>query len=215
MCVVCQRDLVGLTVVNDGVNTRHFAPANTLDRQRIGVSSITSRHSSVGHLLHAFHPFILAVEFSNDIFGQRNGRSRRCIEFMHVVRLFYSHVILRKLVHNLCQLTIQCTENSHTNREVRCPEQRLPTLGTQLSDLSTVVFHPARRSAYHFHIVLESPQIIAECRLGCGKFNGHISRNKCLAVKVLLIIYVDDTHDFVPAAARCLLDHPPHLAISD
>ena len=69
------------------------------------------------------------------------------------MRLLHLHVILRELVHDLCQITVHGREDGHTDREVRSPEERL-TIGTGLTNLVAMFLHPASRKCRTVKILL-------------------------------------------------------------
>ena len=133
---------------------------------------------------------------------------------MHMVRLFHLHVVLWELVHDLSQIAVHSREDGHTDGEVRGPEECL-ALTAGLAHLVAVLRHPTRRAAHYLHTFCPGFQIVAVGRLRGGKLNGHIGRCKLRALKVLLIINVYDTHDFMTTVDGNLLNHLTHLSVAD
>ena len=136
------------------------------------------------------------------------------VELMHVVRLLHLHIVLRELVHNLCQVTVDSREDGHTYREIRGPEECL-TLQASLANLITMLIHPPRRATDHLHALGPSLQIVTIGSLRSREFNSHISRCKLRAVEVLLVVDINDTHNFMTTAEGDLLDHLTHLSVAD
>ena len=68
------------------------------------------------------------------------------VELMHVVCLFHLYVILGELVHNLCQIFVDCREDGYTDTEVRSPKERLSILSTSLAHLVAMLCHPTGRT---------------------------------------------------------------------
>ena len=109
----------------------------------------------------AHHPFLLAVQVFQNPFSQRNGRTTRGIQLVHVVGFYHRHIVVRELVHNLCQVLVHRRKDSHTQAEVRRPEQRLTFLLTQTAHLFAMLSHPSGAARYHFYPILERLQTIA------------------------------------------------------
>ena len=137
------------------------------------------------------------------------------VELMYVMGFFHLDVVLRELVHNLRQILADSTEDGYTNGEVRCPEQRLPFFRTHALHVVTMFLHPSCTTAYHLHVVLKGTKIIAICSLRSRKLYRYISTLEGLAVEVILIVDVDNTHNFMTTAQGYLLYHLTHFAVAD
>ena len=136
------------------------------------------------------------------------------VEFVDVVGLFHAHVILAETVHDVSQIAVDGREDSHSHREVACPEKRLSLLVAESHDVSLVVLFPSRASANHFHSSLERAQNVVVGSIRVGKLYGNIGRSKGLGVEVVLVVDVDDAHDFVSSLLSDALNHVPHLSVS-
>ena len=78
-----------------------------------------------------------------------------------------------------------------------------------------MILQPARRARHYFHALRPSLQIVAVGHSGIGELNGHISRAESIALEILLIVNVNNTHDFMTTAAGYLFDHLAHFAVAD
>ena len=159
-------------------------------------------------------PSLLAVDILHNLLSQRDSRTTGMVEFMHMMRLLHLHVILRELVHDLCQITVHGREDGHTDREVRSPEERL-TIGTGLTNLVAMFLHPASRATHHLDAFRPGLQVVTISRLRRSELNCHISRRKCRTVKILLIVNIDDTHNLMTTVAGNLLYHLTHFSVTD
>ena len=133
---------------------------------------------------------------------------------MHMMGLFHFYVILRELVHDLCQITVHRREDGHTNGEVRSPEECL-AVSTSLAHLITMLLHPPSRAGDDLDTFSPSLQVIAISCLRSSKLDGYVSRSKSRRIKVLLIINIDNTHDFMTTVKGDLLNHFTHLSVAD
>ena len=57
--------------------------------------------------------------------------------------------------------------------------------------------------------------VVAESSRRIGKFYGDIGRGERRRIKVLYVVNINDTYDFVATVTGNLLDHVPHLAVTD
>ena len=136
------------------------------------------------------------------------------VQLVDVMCLLHFHIVLWKLVHDLRQILVDGREDGNANREVRSPEQSLALLVASLAHLVTVFVHPARRAAHHFHTSLPCFDVVAVCSLRGSKLNGNIGTPEGLAFEVLLVVNVNNTHNFVPTTQSYLLYHLAHLAVA-
>src|SRR3712207_1951488 len=77
-----------------------------------------------------------------------------------------------------------------------------------------VILHPARRARNYFHIMLECLEIIIVSGRRIGELNGHISRREGGRVKVMSVIHVNTTYDFMSSPQSDFLYHTPHFTIA-
>ena len=213
--VVGDGDTVGLGVVADAVDARHFAQADGADGQFVGGAGSGARHGAVGCLERALHPARLAVEVLEDAFGQGDGGAARGVQLVDVVRLAHAHVVARELVHNLGQVLVDGREDGHAQAEVARPEQRPFTLGAEAAHFLAVFFRPARAARHELHARLEGLHVVAVGSLGIGELDGHVGRAEGFGLEVLLVVDVDDADDFVSAATGNAFYFLAHLAITD
>ena len=192
---------VGIRIITDGMNTWHLTTADMVNTQQLRVGGV-------------FCPCLLTVYLLYNLFCQRNCRSTGMVELMHMMRLLHLHIILWELVHDLCQITVYCRENSHTDTEVRSPEQGLTSFRTHLTDILSMFLHPSCRTTHHLHVVLEGTLVVSVGCLRGSKLNGDICRSKSGRIKVLLIVYVNNTHNFMTTVKGNLFYHLTHLAIT-
>ena len=168
---------------------------------------VYAQHLGVGSIL---SPSLLAVDVLHYLFSQCDGCSAGMVELMHMMGLLHLHVVLWKLVHDLCQVSVYCREYRHSDVS---PEQRLSLLAHTLYVVA-VVLHPSRRAAHHLHVLLERPEVVTVGSLRSSELYCHVSRCKCLAFKVFLVVNVDDAHYLMTSFAGNLLYHLAHLAVA-
>ena len=134
---------------------------------------------------------------------------------MNVVGFLHAYRVLWETIHDFSQIAVYGREDSHTDAEVRRPEEGLLTVGAEFLHVFLMVFHPTSRTRNHLHVVRESLQIVAVSGSRVGKLNGNIGRAELRAVDVLRVIHVNLTNDFVATLQGDLLDHVSHLSVAD
>ena len=127
---------------------------------------------------------------------------------------FDVHIVLRKAVHQFGQAAVEGLKDSHANREIAGPEQRLAFFLAHLAHLFAVLGKPSRGARHHFYVVCKGLSIVVEGRLGGGKLDGHVCRSKNRAVEVGLVVLVDDANDVVAALFGNLFNHAAHLSVA-
>ena len=204
-----------LAVVADGMDARHLPFANAGDRKLVGLCFTATAYRTIRiyHLIHT--PIALAVKILDNLLSQCDGCSTGMIQLVYMVHLFHLHIILRELVHDLGQIAVHGREDGHTHREVRGPEQRITLFRTHPLHVITMFLHPSSRTRYHLHALGKSLQVVTVCSLRSCELNGHISRSEGLALKVLLVVDINNTHNFMATAFGDLLDHLSHLSVAD
>ena len=76
-------------------------------------------------------------------------------------------------------------------------------------------FHPTCRAGNNLYTLGPRLQIVAVGCLWRRKFNGNIGRCKGLALKLLLVVNINDTHNLMAAAQGYLFYHLTHFAVAD
>ena len=201
MGIMGNRYQIGIGIITDRMNTRYLTTTDMIHTQQLLVCRV-------------FSPCLFTVDTLDYLFGQGNGSTTGMIQFMHMMGLFHLYVILRELVHDLCQITVHSREDGHTDGEVRGPEERL-AVGTGLTHLITMLLHPSCRAGDDLDTFGPSLQVIAISSLRSSKLDGYVSRSKSRRIKVLLIINIDNTHDFMTTVKGDLLNHFTHLPVAD
>ena len=102
MSIVSNRNQVSIRIIADGMDARHLTTADMIHTQILLVCGI---------LL----PSLLAVDILHNLLCQRDGCATGVVEFMHMVRFLHLHIVLRELVHDLCQITVHGREDGHTD----------------------------------------------------------------------------------------------------
>jgi len=133
---------------------------------------------------------------------------------MDVVSLGEADIILSKLVHYLCQITVDGREDGHPHAEVAGPEKRLAVLFAVTLHVGLVVLHPASGAADHLHVVAESLLIVVKGGCGVGELDGDVGRGECGRVEILLIVDIDDAYNLMATLTGYLLNHMSHLAVA-
>ena len=215
MSVVGDGDAVGVAVVFYTMNARHLALAATCNQKWMIAYRIEVVYSPIGIVKFSHRPVAVAVVALNDLLGKCDGCARRMVELMHVVHLLHADVVLRKFVHYLCQIAVHCREDSHSDREIGSPEERLPFFLTHAAHILLVVCLPSRRPAHNLHSAAPCLQVVVVGSSGIGELYRYIGRRKRLGVEVLLVVDVDFTNNLVASGKGYLLYHAPHLAVAN
>ena len=119
-----------------------------------------------------------------------------------------------KTIHNTCQITVYGTEDCYAKAEVGTPEQGLALLHAHLLDLLAMLGNPSSTATYHLHSMLEGLHVVVVGRVRCGKLNGNVGTLECLAIKILLVVYVYGAYYLMPATQCYLLYHTAHFAVT-
>ena len=106
------------------------------------------------------NPMAFAIQIFKNAFGQSDGGSAWCIEFVNMVRFTHSHVVCRKLVHNLCQVFVDGGENGYSQAEIRRPEQGLSLFLAKFFYLVTMLGHPSGAALNQFYTGFEGSDIV-------------------------------------------------------
>lgn len=188
-------------IIRYGVDAGNLFLANVIDAQNLWFCFVQS-------------PAFLTIQVFYDLFRQSDGSARGSIQLVDVVGFHHIHVILVEPVHNFCQIRVYGTEDGNSYAEVGTPEKRLALFGAHAFYVLTVLWYPARAATHYFHVMLESLQEIIISYMRGSELNGDIGRSKSRAVKVLLVVNVDDANNFVTTRKGNLFYHVPHFAIS-
>ena len=137
------------------------------------------------------------------------------VKLMDVVSFHFFHVILRKLIHYSGEIFVYGTEDCNAHRIVACPEKSLASFFTCLFHIIAMLLEPSCAAAHNLHSCFPSPKVIAICRRRSSELNSNVSTCKCLALKVVLIVNVNDAHDLMTATEGNTLYHLAHFPISD
>ena len=74
--------------------------------------------------------------------------------------------------------------------------------------------NPSRTAAHHLHTMLEGFHVVVVSSMRCGKLYGNIGTLECIAIKILLVVYVNNAYYLVSTPQSYLLYHTAHLAVS-
>ena len=214
VCGVGDGNKVGLGVVGDGMDARHFAFADGIDAEEVGGSFLLSFQGAVGQTHLSLHPTVLAVEFGTDLFGQCDGRAARRVEFVYVVRFHLTHVVAGIGIHDTGQVLVDSREDGHAEREITGPEERVALLRTGTAHVGLMVGEPARTSAHHLHALFPSAEVIAVGGGGGGKFDGNVRTAEGVGVEVAEVVCIDNRYNFVATLQGDFFNHVPHLSIA-
>ena len=215
MGVVRDGDAVGLRGVGHGVNARHLVTPHRIDAQCVGCMLGRARDRAVGFVHFALHPRCFSVQALHDLFRQRDGGARRRVEFVHMVCFHHRDVVIGISVHDFGQIFVHGRKDSHAEREVRSPEERVPLGGAGFSHVGFVLREPTCRSAHHLDALRPSLPIVF---VGCGgsrKFDGYVCRAESVGVKVGAVVDINDRNDFVSTRFGDGFDHFAHFSVSD
>ena len=119
-----------------------------------------------------------------------------------------------KAVHDAGKIAVHGTEYGHAKTEIGTPEQSLALLRAHPLHLLAMVGNPSRTAAHHLHAVPEGLHVVVVGSMRCGKLYGHIGTLECIAIKILLVVNVDNAHYLVSTTQGYLLYHTAHLAVS-
>ena len=189
-------------IVGDGVDAGHFLAPDVVDAEHALCRLVQS-------------PALLAVQFLHNGFGQGDGRSRRGVQLVYVVRLHHVHVVLRKLVHDACQIAVHGVEDGYADTEVARPEEGLAFLLAGVTHFLAVFLHPSRRTAHHLHSGRPGFQVVVVGCPGGGELDGYIGTAEGFAAELFLVVYVYDAHNLVTALQGYLLYHAAHFSVSN
>lgn len=215
MCIVSDGDAVGIAVPCNAVDARYLAATDAVDGQFLGCGLVLYGDSAVGSGERAKCPIVLAFHLFEQPFGQGDSRAAGMVEFMDVVHFLHASVVLWELVHDACQIAVYSIEDGYADGEIRSPEEGLAFSRAEVLHLLLVCVEPSCGTGNNFDIGSEAAADVVVGNSGRGKFNGDISAAESLALKVLLVIYIDATHNLVTASECYLLYHTAHLAVSD
>ena len=198
------------------MDSRNLAIAHAVDHQVL-ISDVLIAlivMTVLSPVSHAALPVFLAVDIVDDFLCQGDGSARRSIELMYVMGFLHTYRVLWEPVHDLSQIAVDGREDSHTDTEIRGPEEGLLTIGAEFLHVFLMVFHPSGRTRNHLHIVGESLEIVAVSGSRVGKLDSHIRRAELRAVDIFRVIYVNLTYDFMATLQGDLFDHVSHLAVA-
>ena len=197
------------------MNTRHLSFADGTHRQFIGSTFSRSAHSTIRSSQRTHHPLILAVQIFQNTFCQCNGSTTRRIQFMHMMCFHHRYLIIREVIHNLGKILVDRCKHSHAQAEIRRPEQCLSFLLAQSAHFLSMFTHPSGTSRYHFHSIAEGTQAIVVSHSRCCKLDGYICRTESFRLKILTVIYINNTYNLMSAGNSNLLYLFAHLSISN
>ena len=212
--IVGDGNTVGGAVPGDAVDARHFITANAVYAYLVGGNVPAAFYRTVGLGDRACLPSGDTVHLGCQFLCQGDGSAAGVIQLMDMMNLFHAGRVVLKLVHDTGQITVDSSEDGHSQTEVTAPEERLSFLLAHALYLFSMLGNPSSAAAHHLDVMGKGTQVIAIGSLRSSKLDGNIGRAECFAVKVVRIVHIDDTYYLVPAAYRYLLYHAAHLAVS-
>ncbi len=75
--------------------------------------------------------------------------------------------------------------------------------------------NPPSTTTYYFYMVGKSLQVIVISNMRCCEFNSNIGTFKLRAVKILLVVDVNDTYYLMPSLQSYFFYHTAHFTVSD
>ena len=156
-----------------------------------------------------------AIQIFKNAFGQSDGGSAWCIEFVNMVRFTHSNVVCRKLVHNLCQVFVDGGENGYSQAEIRRPEQGLSLFLAKFFYLVTMLGHPSGTARNQFYTGFEGSDIVTVGYHRVGEFDRYIRRTKCFGFEIVLIIDIDNADNFMSATEGDFFQFFAHFSVAD
>ena len=117
-------------------------------------------------------------------------------------------------VSSACQVLVDGRKDGHAQAEVAGPEQRLALLGAEAAYVVAVVLQPAGAAGHHLDAGFEGAQVVAVGGLRVGKLYGDVGAPEGFRVEILLVVQVDDAHDFMSTAAGDAFYLLAHFAVA-
>ena len=93
-------------------------------------------------------------------------------------------------------------------------EKMLALLGAEAAYVVAVVLQPAGAAGHHLDAGFEGAQVVAVGGLRVGKLYGDVGTSEGFRVEILLVVQVDDAHDFMSTAAGDAFYLLAHFAVA-